>query len=116
VNVPGKAGAVTRKTVTIITFFVVASRQTARFLEIVNGALDAMRREANFLEAALKREMVGEDGFLLTESWSIGEGDLTGEMSRRLGAAWHAELEGVLARPVAVSVWEVVRSERAGAS
>lgn len=94
--------------------FRVASGQRDRFLELLNGVLDAMRRESTFETATLSIDPDDDHRFLLHEGWADHQEVLDVQLARPYRADWHDALETVLAEPRRIGMWTPVRSDHAG--
>ena len=73
--------------VTYLIVFTVRPEQRERFLSLLNGVLDAMRSEANFVNATLHSDPDDPDRFLLHETWADHQDVLSADqasLSRRL--------------------------------
>jgi len=101
--------------VTYLIVFDVRTGQTGRFLDLLNGVLDAMRHEANFRDAALHRDPAAPERFMLIETWADHADVLEVQLHRPYRAAWHAALDEILAQPRAITMWEAMRADRARA-
>ncbi|WP_342360358.1 putative quinol monooxygenase [Terrarubrum flagellatum] len=98
--------------VTYVIVFHVRPAQRERFLALLNGVLDAMRREENFRNATLHRDPVDPDRFMLHETWADHQDVLDVQIKRSYRDAWHAALEDILERPREISMWEEMRADR----
>ncbi len=98
--------------VTYLIEFHVAPVQRNRFLELLNGVLDAMRSEPMFHEAVLHRDPNAENHFMLYETWESHEDVLEVQLHRPYRQAWHQALDSLLERPRGVSIWEPLRADR----
>jgi quinol monooxygenase YgiN len=98
--------------VTYLIKFHVAPLQRDRFLELLNGVLDAMRSEPMFHEAILHRDPSSENHFMLYETWESHEDVLNVQLHRPYRQAWHAALDSILESARDVSIWEPLRVDR----
>ena len=98
--------------VTYLIKFEVLSDQRERFLELLNGVLDAMRREPMFHEASLHVDPEDESRFMLCETWEDHDDVLNVQIGRPYRAQFHAALHEVLVKPRDVTVWRPLRSDR----
>ncbi len=98
--------------VTYVIEFHVRPEQRDRFLELLNGVLDAMRDEAMFVEATFHADPDDPNHFLLHETWQDHQDVLEVQLQRPYREAWHAALPDLLARPRAVSLWSPLRADR----
>ena len=92
--------------VTYIIGFDVFPKERERFLNLLNGVLEAMRREANFHRAFLHSDPQNENRFLLYETWESHDDVLTVQLQRPYRNAWHAALPDLLNSPRDVTIWE----------
>ena len=98
--------------VTYLIVFTVRPEQRERFLSLLNGVLDAMRHEANFVNATLHGDPADPDRFLLHETWADHQDVLDVQLKRTYRDAWHAALPDILAKPRDISVWTPLRADR----
>lgn len=98
--------------VTYVIRFAVVPEQRQRFLDLLNGVLDAMRHEPMFHEAALHQDPDDENRFLLHETWEDHDDVLRVQLRRPYREAWHRALGEVLAAPRDVSIWRPLRADR----
>jgi quinol monooxygenase YgiN len=94
----------------LITFTVVPSERQ-RFLDLLNGLLDAMREEPMFLNATLHADPENANRFLLHETWKDHDDVLEVQVKRPYRAAWHEALPTLLERPREIGVWRALRSD-----
>ena len=97
--------------VTYLIRFDVKPRERLRFLQLLNGVLDAMRGEAMFRGAALAVDPADENRFLLHETWESHEDVLEVQVKRPYRDEWHAALPDLLASPREITVWQSLRSD-----
>jgi quinol monooxygenase YgiN len=98
--------------VTYVIKFQVVPEQTSRFLQLLTGVLDAMRREPTFHEAVLHRDPESDHRFMLYETWESDEDVLTIQLQRPYRRAWHDALPTMLERDRGISVWKPIRADR----
>ncbi|WP_439813737.1 putative quinol monooxygenase [Zavarzinia sp. CC-PAN008] len=98
--------------VTYVIGFQVRDGQRARFLELLNGVLDAMRGEATFLNATLHVDPADPDHYLLHETWTDHDDVVGVQLGRTYRAAWHAALPDLLVGERAVSIWTPLRTDQ----
>lgn len=101
--------------VTYVIEFHVAPLQRDRFLELLNGVLDAMRSEPMFHQAILHRNPSAENHFMLYETWESHEDVLNVQLHRPYRQAWHEALDSILERERVISIWEPLRADRKNA-
>jgi (4S)-4-hydroxy-5-phosphonooxypentane-2,3-dione isomerase len=92
--------------------FHVVPEQRNRFLELLNGVLDAMRSEPMFHEAFLHRDPQSEHRFMLYETWESHEDVLNVQIHRPYRRAWHDALPTLLQQDRDITIWEPVRADR----
>lgn len=102
--------------VTYLITFDVLPEQRGRFLELLNGVLDAMRVEPMFHHAALHRDPDSATRFMLFETWESHEDVLAVQLGRPYRKAWHAALPELLRRPRDISIWDPLRADNQRAS
>jgi quinol monooxygenase YgiN len=98
--------------VTYLIEFDVVPAQRDRFLQLLNGVLDAMRSEAMFLNATLHVSPDDENRFLLHETWRSHQDVLDVQIKRPYREAWHEALPQLLRKPRAISSWTPLRLDR----
>lgn len=98
--------------VTYIVKFQVVPDQRGRFLELLQGVLDAMREEPMFLEATLHRDPESDNRFMLYESWKSHEDVVKVQLGRSYRWIWHEALPTMLEGPREISIWEPLRADR----
>jgi|GEM_PF-544208 len=99
--------------VTYLIEFAVKPEERARFLDLLNGVLEAMRHEEMFVDAALHADPGDENRFMLHETWQSHEDVLTVQLARRYRAAWHEAQPELLAGERKISMWQKLRDDRA---
>jgi len=92
--------------------FQVVPEQRNRFLELLNGVLDAMRSEPMFHEAVLHRDPQSEYRFMLYETWESHEDVLNVQLHRPYRRAWHDALATMLQQERDITIWEPIRADR----
>jgi quinol monooxygenase YgiN len=97
--------------VTYLIRFQVKPAQRERFLALLNGVLDAMRAEANFVSATLHADPEEPNRFLLHETWRDHQDVLDVQLARPYRAAWHEALPSLLDVPRDVSMWRPLRRD-----
>ena len=100
--------------VTYVIRFAVVPSQRERFLELLEGVLDAMRHEPTFHEAMLHRDPADPHRLMLYETWEDHDDVLRVQLHRPYREAWHRALDELLVEPRDVSVWEPLRADRRG--
>jgi quinol monooxygenase YgiN len=98
----------------VITFRVVPDRRK-EFLELLNGVLDAMKREPTYCEANLHRDPKSENTFMLYETWEDHDDVVNVQIHRPYRRAWHEALPRILEGEREISVWEPIRVDRKSA-
>lgn len=99
--------------VTYVIEFHVHPEQRERYLELLDGVLDAMREEPMFIDAALHVDPDDRNHFFLHETWRDHQDVLEVQLKRPYREAWHAALPDLLARPRIVGQWSQLRIDRA---
>lgn len=85
-----------------------------RFLELLNGVLDAMRHEPMFHEAVLHRDPDNAHRFMLCETWEDLDDVVAVQLKRPYREAGHAALPESLAAERDSETWQPVRGDRKG--
>jgi quinol monooxygenase YgiN len=98
--------------VTYVINFRVRPGRREEFLELLEGVLNAMRRESEFHEAILHRDPASEDRFMLYETWESHEDVLDVQIHRPYRRSWHEALPRLLAQERDISIWEPMRADR----
>lgn len=98
--------------VTYLITFQVKPSQRERFLELLNGVLDAMRGEATFHEAVLHRDPQSAHRFMLYETWDSHEDVVSVQLHRSYRRAWHDALPMLLEQERGIAIWEPMRADR----
>lgn len=109
---PLTLGKGTRVAVTFVIRFNVVPAERERFLELLEGVLDAMRDEPMFHEAVLHADPDNEHRFMLYETWEDLDDVVAVQLQRPYRAAWHAALPEILTEERDVSVWRPLRADR----
>jgi quinol monooxygenase YgiN len=99
--------------ITYLIEFAVKPEERVRFLDLLNGVLDAMTHEEMFVDAALLVDPADENRFMLHETWQSHEDVLTVQLARPYRASWHEALPDLLASERNISMWENMRGDRA---
>ncbi len=99
-------------TVTYLIHFRVKQDARERFLSLLDGVLDAMRDEANFVSATLHGDPDDPNHVLLHETWRDHQDVLDVQIHRPYRAEWHAALPDLLAAPRDISMWTTLRSDQ----
>ena len=94
----------------LITFTVVPSERQ-RFLDLLNGVLDAMREEPMFVNATLHADPENANRFILHETWTDHEDVLAVQLKRPYREAWHEALPELLEGPRESGVWRALRAD-----
>jgi quinol monooxygenase YgiN len=97
--------------VTYLIKFNVVPEQSDRFLELLNGVLDAMRSEPMFHQAFLHEDPEAANRFMLLETWESHEDVMEVQLKRSYREAWHRALPELLGEPRDVSIWEPLRAD-----
>jgi quinol monooxygenase YgiN len=98
--------------VTYVIKFQVVPEHSGRFLELLTGVLDAMRREPMFHEAILHRDPHSEHRFMLYETWESHDDVLNNQLHRPYRCAWHDALPTLLQQDRDITIWEPIRADR----
>jgi quinol monooxygenase YgiN len=98
--------------VTYLIMFQLRPGQRDRFLDLLNGVLDAMRHEAGFVSATLHADPADAQRFLLHETWRDHHDVVEVQLHRPYRRAWHDALPELLAAPREISVWQPLRADR----
>lgn len=101
-------------TVTFVVVLEIREAAIARFLELLNPVLDAMRHEASFVSAVLHRDPSDPGRFMLYETWTDLDDVVRVQMGRDYRQAYWAELPDLLRSERGVQIWQPVRSDFAG--
>jgi quinol monooxygenase YgiN len=97
--------------VTYLIKFQVVPEQREKFLQLLNGVLDAMRSESAFREAVLHRDPDSEYRFLLYETWESHDDVLNVQLHRPYRRTWHEALPELLEGERDISMWEPLRTD-----
>jgi quinol monooxygenase YgiN len=97
--------------VTYVIRFEVVPEKRDRFIELLNGVLDAMRSEPMFHQAILHRDPTSTNRFMLYETWESHEDVLAVQLKRPYREAWHQALPELLSAPRDISIWEPLRAD-----
>ena len=97
--------------VTYLITFTVVSSERQRFLDLLNGLLDAMREEPMFINATLHADPENADRFLLHETWTDHRDVLDVQLKRSYRKAWHEALPKLLERPREIGIWRALRAD-----
>ena len=97
--------------VTYVIGFTVKREERDRFLQLLNGVLDAMRTEENFRNAVLHHDPLDRCRFLLYETWADHQDVMEVQLERSYRVAWHEALGEMLERPRDVSMWVPQRAD-----
>ncbi|MGH6882030.1 putative quinol monooxygenase [Hypericibacter sp.] len=98
--------------VTYLIKFQVVPERRDQFLELLEGVLDAMRREPTFHEAILHRDPESEHRFMLCETWQNHDDVVNVQLHRPYRRAWHEALPTLLEQERDITIWEPVRADR----
>jgi len=93
--------------------FQVLPQQLERFQTLLNGVLDAMRAEDNFINAVLHVDPEDPCRFMLYETWADHEDVMAVQLHRPYRAEWHAALPELLSGPREATMWQPVRADGA---
>ncbi|PXA83052.1 antibiotic biosynthesis monooxygenase [Caulobacter sp. D4A] len=102
--------------VTYVIRFDIRSGKRDRFMTLLNDVLDAMRHEPMFHQAVLHADPENENHMMLYETWEDHQDVLDVQLQRPYRAAWHANLDDLLAGPRVISIWHPIRSDRSAQS
>ena len=97
--------------VTYLIEFAVKPTQRERFLHLLDGGLDAMRKEATFRNATLHGDPADPNHFLLHETWADHQDVVEVQLARAYRQDWHDALPDMLERPREVSMWTPLRRD-----
>jgi quinol monooxygenase YgiN len=97
--------------VTYVIKFEVVPDKRDKFLEMLNGVLDAMRSEPMFHRAILHQDPDSAYRFMLYETWESHEDVLEVQLKRSYREAWHRALPELLSKPRDISFWEPLRAD-----
>ena len=97
--------------VTYLITFTVVPGERQRFLDLLNGILDAMRSEQTFINATLHVDPEDENRFLLHETWADHQEVLDVQLERPYRQAGHEALPTLLARPREIQLWQPLRAD-----
>jgi len=98
--------------ITYVIRFNIAPGKTVRFLELLEGVLDAMRSEDNFHQAFLHRDAENDSRFMLYETWEDHDDVLNVQLARPYRQAFHEALPALLAEPRDIQMWQPIRADR----
>ncbi|ACC72895.1 antibiotic biosynthesis monooxygenase [Paraburkholderia phymatum] len=98
--------------VTYATRFQVLPDRLERFMTLLNGVLDAMRKESAFREAVLHRDPDSACRLLLVETWQSHDEANGEQIHRPYRRAYHEALADLLVRPREVTEWRTLRTDR----
>lgn len=98
--------------VTYLIEFAIRPSERERFLDLLNGVLDAMRHEPMFHQAVLHADPADENRMMLYETWEDHDDVLEVQVKRPYREAWHAALPELIEGERKISVWRPVRSDR----
>jgi quinol monooxygenase YgiN len=98
--------------VAYVIAFRVRDGQRGRFLDLLNGVLDAMRAETAFVSATLHEDPADPQRFLLHEVWRDHQDVLEVQLARPYRAAWHTALPELLEGPREIGMWTPIRTDR----
>ena len=101
--------------ITYVIKFQVIQDQRDHFLLLLEGVLNAMRVEPMFHEAILHRDPTSDYRFMLYETWEDHDDVLKVQLNRPYRQAWHEALPTLLEGDRDITVWEPLRTDRAGA-
>ena len=101
--------------VTYVIEFHVVPAERDRFLALLGGVLDAMRREPTFHEAVLQQDPGSAHRFMLYETWESHDDVLNVQLQRPYRRTWHEALPALLQQEREITMWAPVRADRAPA-
>jgi quinol monooxygenase YgiN len=99
--------------VTYLIKFDIISEKRAPFLTLLNGVLDAMRDERNFIEAILHVDPKNENRLMLYETWADHDDVINVQLQRPYRQAFHQALPEMLCGERDISIWQPLRADRA---
>ena len=97
--------------VTYVVRFQVLPDRLERFLSLLNGVLDAMRDEPDFISTVLHRDPDSPCRLMLYETWQSHEDASDEQIHRPYRRAYHEALADLLVRPREVTEWRTVRRD-----
>ena len=100
--------------VTYLIELKVKAGQRECFLDLLTGVLDAMRREAMFVNATLHVDPTDPNRFLLHETWRDHDDVVAVQLHRAYRQDWHAALPELLDAERKISTWTPLRVDAAG--
>ncbi|MGH7125221.1 MAG: putative quinol monooxygenase [Stellaceae bacterium] len=98
--------------VTYLIKFEIVPEKRARFLELLTGVLDAMRREPTFHEAILHVDPEDGSRMMLYETWQSHADVMAVQLKRPYRKAWHDALPELLRDSRDISIWHPLRADR----
>src|SRR3954470_20707907 len=98
--------------VTFAIRFDVNPPERERFLQLLNGVLDAMRHESMFHEAVLHRDPENEHRYMLYETWEDLDDVIEVQLQRPYRREWHETLPAILAGERDIETWLPLRADR----
>lgn len=98
-------------TVTYVITIHLKPGSAAEFLALLTPVLDAMRREASFINAVLHRDPDDENRFMLYETWADHDDVVAVQMDRPYRQTYRERLPALLARPREVQIWRPLRGD-----
>jgi len=98
---------------TYLIEFRVKPDRLARFHDLLNGVLDAMRHETTFLNAVLVEDSHDRSRLVLFETWADGRDVVDVQLQRPYRREWHAALDDILSEDRRISIWRPVRADGA---
>lgn len=90
------------------------STERERFLVLLDGVLDAMREEPNFIEITFHVDPAKQDHFFLRETWADHDEVVQNQLRKSYRASFHAALPEVLEREREIAIWTTLRSDERG--
>lgn len=99
--------------VTYVIKFQIVPYKYNDFLALLNGVLDAMRREPTFVEAVLHADPDDANRLMLYETWEDHDDVVNVQIHRPYRQAFHDALPAMLAAPRDISIWRCLRADRA---
>ena len=97
----------------VVTLQVKAGAE-AEFLGLLTPVLDAMRREASFVNATLHRDPDQPGLFMIHETWADLDDVVQTQVHRAYRQAYLERLPALLERPREIRVWRPLRADFAG--
>ena len=107
----GAMAAATERTVAFIVSLDVKPGREEEFLGLLTPVLDAMRREATFINAVLHRDAEDPSRFMLYETWADLDDVVQVQVKRDYRKAYLERLPELLRAPREIQVWRPQRAD-----